>query len=144
MQNKTKSSVKDLVNKLKTEKEEAKQKKIREEKRVKDASEKLKRDNAGKDLVAIFKKRFFSLDSSESKVAKVIADMDEYYVFPSWSEIIWYRDSEIFQGFLKALSLKFNIKISTIIKKSEGHWSGSGDDMTYYREPAQLRIYFEV
>ena len=144
MQSKAKSSVKDLVNKLKAEKEEVRQKKIREEKRVKDASEKLKRDNAGKDLVAIFKKRFFGLDSSESKVAKVIADMDEYYVFPSWSEIIWYRDSDIFQDFLKSLSLKFNIKISTIIKKSEGHWSGSGDDMTYYREPAQLRIYFEV
>lgn len=143
---KTKSTlpVSALVATLKHQKEVAASIKKQEEIR-KETAKKIKEDNEiGDKLVERFKHRYFNLDSSNMDVARVIANIDEYSVMSSGENLVNHWDNPIFRNYLDALAKKFNIRISVLRVKPDDYWSGSGDDMVYYPNPVELRVFFYV
>ncbi|HLD90865.1 MAG TPA: hypothetical protein VI911_07635 [Patescibacteria group bacterium] len=137
-------SVKSVAKKLIQENEYKKQQKIVKEKQDKLLAEQALERKASEELIQVFEKSFFSINSSNTKVAKVIADMNDYYVLTySWG-LIPYAHSSGFQNYLSKLKKKFDIEIRISRVKPDDYWSGSGDDLVYYAKPTELRITFGI
>lgn len=143
MQNKATASVKSLVGKFKTDKEISKAQKIKEDKLKADIERKEEARVIGEKLISRFKHRYFSLDSSNTEVAKVIANIEEYTVLACGEDTGWGENNPLFLAYLSKLSKKFDIKINVRRVKPEDYWSGSGYDMVYCANPYELRVYFK-
>ena len=144
MKTESNTSVKTLVNKFKTEKALIQAKKIKEDKLKEEAVRKARETKIGEELISRFKHSYFSLDSSNTKVAKVIANIGDYDVLACGEDIVWGENNHLFCVYLRKLSKKFDITIRVRRVKPKDEWHGSGDDMVYYANPSELRVYFNV
>jgi len=136
-------SVKELAKKIKADLDHKNQEKQREADIKRKNEMKKEEELVGNKLIDLFKGRFFSLSSSNHRVASLVASRDDYYVL-AYDGLAFHGDNEIFRNYTRQLEKKFDIRISMSTVKPPDYYSGSGDDMVYRRNPTELRVWIKA
>jgi len=93
------------------------------------------------ELITLFETVCFSLNSPVEKVIEITAQES---IIITYNTSVYVYNNKYISEYIHVLKNKFGISVSFRMGGGEEEWCGSGDDMTYSRNPSYIQASFHI